>query len=69
MIRKITFVALLIAIVTATSPPIIPLPPAPGCYFNKNNNFVVNGGFENPQVSSWSTFDTIQGWASENDQI
>jgi hypothetical protein len=42
--------------------------PSTGCYFSKNN-LIVNGGFENPQVASWSTFNTIQGWASENDPI
>lgn len=71
MIKKITFVALLIALATATfwipkpepKPKPVPLPPvkqypSTGCYFSKNN-LIVNGGFENPCVESWSTFSTI----------
>jgi hypothetical protein len=71
MIKKITFVALIMALAAATyvvQPPPAPVCPSTACYFSKTN-LIVNGGFENPQVSSWNLFNSIQGWAFENDQI
>jgi hypothetical protein len=65
MFRKIALVALLIALVAATVPPVCP---STACYFSKTN-LIVNGGFENPQVASWSLFNSIQGWTFENNQI
>jgi hypothetical protein len=59
MFRKIAFVALLIALVATA-----PVCPSTGCYFSKNN-LILNGGFENPRVTNWALFSTIQGWTSE----
>jgi hypothetical protein len=67
MFRKIAFVALLIALVTATVPTAQQCP-STGCYFSKNN-LIVNGGFENPIVPYYTYYNSIQGWASENNPI
>jgi hypothetical protein len=67
MFRKIAFVALLIALVAATVPTAQQCP-STGCYFSKNN-LIVNGGFENPQIQSYSLGVPVQGWATETSPI